>query len=52
MIVKLFAVAFGGSISAVLQSLVYDLIESKYHSYFLWCCPSLSKPILTPTRDA
>lgn len=36
MIIKLLAVAFGGSIGAVLRFLVYDLIESKYHSDFPW----------------
>ncbi len=36
MIIKLLAVAFGGSIGAVLRFLIYELIESKYHSDFPW----------------
>jgi len=36
MIVKLLAVACGESISAVLRSLVYELIEYKYHSDFIY----------------
>lgn len=36
MIIKLLAVAFGGSIGAILRFLIYELIESKYHSDFPW----------------
>lgn len=36
MIIKLLTVAFGGSIGAVLRFLVYELIDSKYHSDFPW----------------
>ncbi len=36
MIIKLLAVAFGGSIGAVLRFLIYELIESKFHSDFPW----------------
>ncbi len=36
MIIKLLAVAFGGSIGAVLRFLIYELIESKHHSDFPW----------------
>lgn len=34
--IKLLAVAFGGSIGAVLRFLIYELIEAKYHSDFPW----------------
>lgn len=34
--IKLLAVAFGGSIGAVLRFLIYELIESKYQSDFPW----------------
>ncbi len=36
MIIKLLAVAFGGSIGAVLRFLIYEIIEVKYHSDFPW----------------
>lgn len=36
MIIKVLAVAFGGSIGAVLRFLIYELIESKHHSDFPW----------------
>ena len=36
MMIKLLAVAFGGSIGAVLRFLIYELIEAKYHSDFPW----------------
>jgi len=36
MIIKLLAVAFGGSIGAVLRFLIYEAIETKYHSDFPW----------------
>jgi len=36
MVIKLLAVAFGGSIGSVLRFLIYELIESKYHSDFPW----------------
>ncbi|MBN2639032.1 MAG: fluoride efflux transporter CrcB [Bacteroidales bacterium] len=36
MIEKLLAVAFGGSIGAVLRFLIYQLIESKHKSDFPW----------------
>lgn len=36
MFVKLLAVAFGGSIGAVLRFLIYELIESKHRSNFPW----------------
>jgi CrcB protein len=36
MIIKLLAVAFGGSIGAVLRFLVYEIIDNKFHSDFPW----------------
>lgn len=36
MIEKLLAVAFGGSVGAVLRFLIYELIESKHRSDFPW----------------
>ncbi len=36
MIIKLLAVAFGGSIGAVLRFLIYELIETRFHSDFPW----------------
>ncbi|MBN2614144.1 MAG: fluoride efflux transporter CrcB [Bacteroidales bacterium] len=36
MIEKLLAVAFGGSIGAVLRFVIYELIESKHKSDFPW----------------
>lgn len=36
MIIKLLAVAFGGSIGAVLRFLIYEVIDSKFHSDFPW----------------
>ncbi len=36
MIIKLLAVAFGGSIGAVIRFLFYELIESRFHSDFPW----------------
>ena len=36
MIEKLLAVAFGGSIGAVLRFVIYELVESKHKSNFPW----------------
>ncbi len=36
MIIKLLAVAFGGSIGAVIRFLFYEVIESRFHSDFPW----------------
>ncbi len=36
MIIKLLAVAFGGSIGAVLRFLIYEIIEARFHSDFPW----------------
>ncbi len=36
MIIKLLAVAFGGSIGAVLRFLIYEIVDSRYHSDFPW----------------
>lgn len=36
MIIKLLAVAFGGSIGAMLRFLIYELNETKFHSDFPW----------------
>ncbi len=36
MIIKLLAVAFGGSIGAVLRFLIYEIIDARYHSDFPW----------------
>jgi len=44
MITKLLAVAFGGSIVAVLRFLIYELIESKYHSDFPWATLTANLP--------
>jgi CrcB protein len=36
MIIKLLAVAFGGSIGAVMRFLFYEIIENRFHSDFPW----------------
>ncbi len=36
MLIKLLAVAFGGSVGAVLRFLVYEFVDSQHHSDFPW----------------
>jgi len=36
MLIKLLAVAFGGSVGAVLRFLFYEFIDSRHHSDFPW----------------
>ncbi len=36
MLIKLLAVAFGGSVGAVLRFLVYEFVDAKHHSDFPW----------------